>query len=55
MRVAVLIVNWNAGAYIEAALAALAKQRRPPDRIVVVDNASTDGSREPIADFQASS
>jgi GT2 family glycosyltransferase len=51
VRVAVLIVNWNAGAYIEAALAALAKQRRPPDRIVVVDNASTDGSREPIARF----
>jgi GT2 family glycosyltransferase len=45
----VLIVNWNAGAYLETALAALAKQRRPADRILVVDNASTDGSREAIA------
>jgi GT2 family glycosyltransferase len=49
VRVAVLIVNWNAGAYLPAALAALQKQRRPPDRIVVVDNASTDGSREPVS------
>ena len=49
MRVAVLIVNWNAGAYLEATLAALAKQRRPADRIIVVDNASTDGSREAVA------
>jgi GT2 family glycosyltransferase len=49
VRVAVLIVNWNAGAYLGATLAALAKQRRPADRIVVVDNASTDGSRELVA------
>jgi GT2 family glycosyltransferase len=49
VRVAVLIVNWNAGAYLETTLAALAKQRRPADRILVVDNASTDGSRETIA------
>ncbi len=49
MRVAVLIVNWNAGAYLPSALSALAQQSRPADRIVVVDNASTDGSREAIA------
>ena len=49
VRVAVLIVNWNAGAYLPAALAALGQQRRTPDRIVVVDNASTDGSCEPLA------
>jgi GT2 family glycosyltransferase len=49
VRVAVLIVNWNAGAYLGTALAALAKQRRPADRILVVDNASTDGSREIVA------
>ena len=51
MRVAVLIVNWNAGAYLKAALAALANQRRPADRILVVDNASTDGSPEAVARF----
>src|SRR3954471_22516121 len=50
VRVAVLIVNWNAGAYLPSALSALAQQSRPADRIVVVDNASTDGSREAIAE-----
>jgi GT2 family glycosyltransferase len=49
VRVAVLIVNWNGGAYLPAAIAALAKQQRRADRIVIVDNASTDGSREIIA------
>jgi GT2 family glycosyltransferase len=49
VRVAAIIVNWNAGSFLPAALDALAKQRRPADRIVVVDNASTDGSREAIA------
>jgi GT2 family glycosyltransferase len=53
VRVAVLIVNWNAGDYLPTALAALAKQRRPADRIVVVDNASTDGSREAVARLPA--
>ena len=51
MRVAVLIVNWNAGAYLSDVLAALASQRRPADRIVVVDNASTDGSRDLATQF----
>ena len=46
MRVAVLIVNWNAGVHLEDALAALRRQQRPADRIVVIDNASSDGSRE---------
>jgi len=49
VRVAVLIVNWNGGAYLTTALAALSKQRRPADRIIVVDNASTDGSRDIVA------
>jgi GT2 family glycosyltransferase len=49
VRVAVLIVNWNAGAYLASALSALARQSRPADRIVVVDNASSDGSREAVA------
>jgi GT2 family glycosyltransferase len=49
VRVAVLIVNWNAGVHLVDALAALKQQRRPADRILVVDNASTDGSREVVA------
>ncbi|HSK19339.1 MAG TPA: glycosyltransferase [Longimicrobiales bacterium] len=41
----VVIVNWNGCAYLPAALAAL-KRTTVPVRIVVVDNASTDASRE---------
>jgi GT2 family glycosyltransferase len=42
--VAVIIVNWNAGDLLERCLAAVAQQTRRPRRVIVVDNASTDGS-----------
>lgn len=51
-RIAVIIVNWNAGAYLEQALAALVRQRRPADRILVVDNASSDGSPATVDRFR---
>ena len=41
----IVIVNWNGRDYLPAALAAL-KRSTVPVRIVVVDNASTDASRE---------
>jgi GT2 family glycosyltransferase len=44
LRIAVIIVNWNAGSHLQRALAALAAQHRLPDRVIVLDNASTDGS-----------
>ncbi len=44
MKIAVLIVNWNGGALLSRCLQSLAVQRRPPDQIVIVDNASTDAS-----------
>jgi GT2 family glycosyltransferase len=44
MTVAVLIVNWNGGPLLRRCLEALERQRRRPDRIIVVDNASTDDS-----------
>jgi GT2 family glycosyltransferase len=47
-RVAVVIVNLNAGALLERSLAALARQTVPPARTIVVDNASTDGSADGI-------
>jgi GT2 family glycosyltransferase len=43
-RVAVVICNWNGGRFLPRALEALAAQGRPADRIIVVDNGSTDGS-----------
>jgi GT2 family glycosyltransferase len=46
--VAVVIVNANAGAYLEQTLAALDRQTLPPRRVIVVDNASVDGSADGI-------
>ena len=44
MTVVVLVVNWNAGPLLGRCLESLATQSRPPDRIIVVDNASSDDS-----------
>jgi GT2 family glycosyltransferase len=46
MTVAVLIVNWNGGTMLRDCLDTLHRQVRQPDRIILVDNASTDGSLE---------
>ena len=45
-EVAAALVNWNGMQYIGRCLEALAAQTRPPGEIVLVDNGSTDGSRE---------
>jgi len=44
MRVAVVIVSYNPGKYLGRCLDALEAQTRKPDEVVVVDNASSDGS-----------
>jgi GT2 family glycosyltransferase len=44
VTVAVLIVNWNSGSLLTQCLKSLGSQRRPADRVIVVDNASTDDS-----------
>ena len=44
MTVAVIIVNWNGADLLRQCLESLERQTRRPDRIVVVDNASTDDS-----------
>lgn len=43
-RVAVVVVNYNGGDLIRRCLVALAAQNRRPDRLIVVDNGSIDGS-----------
>jgi GT2 family glycosyltransferase len=43
-RVGVVIVNYNAGGHLRLAVESLLAQTTPPDRIVVVDNGSEDGS-----------
>lgn len=38
------VVNYNGGRYLLAALNSLGEQSRAPDEIIVLDNASEDGS-----------
>jgi GT2 family glycosyltransferase len=47
-RVGVVIVNWNGGAHLRRCLAAIEGQLRRADRIVVVDNGSSDGSLDAV-------
>ena len=44
--IAVVIVNWNSGQYLGKCLQNLKEQTFSPARVLVVDNASTDGSME---------
>jgi GT2 family glycosyltransferase len=48
-RVSVVVLNWNNGAATAACLRALATTDYPALSIIVVDNASTDGSAEQFA------
>lgn len=45
-KVTVLIVNWNGEVFLERCLAALINQTVKPHEIILVDNASLDGSLE---------
>lgn len=44
MKIAVVIVNWNGADCLPECLRSVAEQERQADRVIVVDNASTDGS-----------
>jgi GT2 family glycosyltransferase len=44
--IAVVVINWNSGAYLHKCLQSLKNQTLKPARIIVVDNASTDESLE---------
>ncbi len=50
-RVAALLVTHDSRRWIEATLAAVRDQSRPPERIVIVDDGSTDGTPAIIADL----
>ena len=49
-RVVAVVVTWNRRDLLEESLAALDAQTRPPTRVVVVDNASDDGTAEVLAE-----
>jgi len=44
LTVAAIVVNWNSGDLLRQAVESLARQRRRPDHLIVVDNASRDDS-----------
>ena len=43
-RIAVVIVNYNGGEFLQKCLEKMSSQTRRPDRVIVVDNNSSDGS-----------
>jgi len=43
-RVAAVVVTYNRAQYLRQCLTSLLNQTRPPDEIIVIDNASTDGT-----------
>lgn len=46
--VAVIVVNWNAGEHLARCLASIYAQTMRPKRVVLVDNASSDGSADGV-------
>lgn len=50
-KVTVIIVNWNGEEFLHQCLAALMQQTVMPHKIIVVDNASSDGSGEIVHKF----
>jgi len=53
--VAALVVTFNRKALLEQCLSALTAQTRPPDQVLVVDNASTDGTADWLSGWVAKS
>jgi glycosyltransferase involved in cell wall biosynthesis len=48
MQISCVIVSYNNGKLLEEAVMSVVRQTRPPDEIIVADDASTDGSRQLI-------
>ena len=53
MSVCAVVVTYNRRDLLEECLAALAAQTRPPEHVLVVDNASTDGTQELVRERYA--
>lgn len=51
MSLAVVIVNWNSGAYLRRCIDSLLAQTHVPDHVLVVDNGSTDISIQNLSQY----
>ena len=49
ISVAAVVVTYNRKTLLEKCLRAISGQTQPPDRIIIIDNASTDGTQEMLA------
>ena len=52
-QLAVVLPNFNHARYLTRAITAILGQSRPPDELIVIDDASTDDSRDVILSHQA--
>jgi GT2 family glycosyltransferase len=50
MKVSVIVLTWNGVDYVEACLEAVLAQAPPPFEVIVVDNASTDGTPDLVTE-----
>jgi len=50
VEISVVVPSWNTRGHLEACLTALRRARKPSTEVIVVDNASTDGSAELVAE-----
>jgi glycosyltransferase involved in cell wall biosynthesis len=55
MKISAILCNYNGGEYLRDAIQSILEQERPVDEFIIVDDGSTDQSREIIEEFVASS
>lgn len=53
MRISVVVASYNHAPYLRACIESALHQTRAPDEVIVIDDGSTDGSREVIEAFGA--
>lgn len=51
--ISVVVPNFNHGRFLDRSIGALLAQHRPPDEIIIIDDASTDDSRDRIRQLAA--
>ena len=54
MKLSIALTTYNGARYLEAQLASLVRQTRPPDEVVICDENSSDGTGSILAAFEAS-
>ncbi len=53
VKIAIIIVNWNSGQFLRGAVSSAINQSLPADRIILIDNASSDDSISTLSDLES--